>query len=89
MKFKRIEKHNVVSILRNRNLLEFTKEELVNSIKNESLRGVIYSTWNLSNILQDLVNEGILIAHYVSIKVEHNYYKNCGNKSVAVYKLKK
>ena len=53
-----------------------------------------YSTYNVENLLQELVNEGSLGVYYISVKVEplrYNYgysitdYK-VGSKSVAVYK---
>ena len=56
--------------------------------------GFLYYSYNLENVLQELVNEGSLGVYYISVRVEplrYNYrhltidYK-VGSKSVAVYK---
>ncbi len=95
MSYKRLEKHNIIDIVRRNELLEFKKQNLIKLCEYSSYRDY-YSTHNIENLLQELVNEGKLEVHYISVKVEplrYNYgysiidYK-VGSKSVAVYKLK-
>ena len=97
MNFKKIEKHNIIDIVKRVELKEFTREELVKLVVNTRKNGIIYYTYDIENTLQELVNEGSLDVYYVSVKVEplkYNYrylttdYK-VGSKSVAIYNLKK
>jgi hypothetical protein len=93
MSYKRLEKHNILQIVEKNSLLEFTKQDLVKLCEYSNYRDY-YSTYNVENLLQELVNEGSLGVYYISVKVEplrYNYgysitdYK-VGSKSVAVYK---
>lgn len=92
--YKRLEKHNIIDIVRRNELLEFKKQDLIKLCEYSSYRDY-YSTYNIENLLQELVSEGKLEVYYISVKVEplkYNYgypiidYK-VGSKSVAVYKL--
>jgi len=94
--YKRLEKHNILQIVEKNSLLEFTKQELLKLCEYSSYRDY-YSTYNVENLLQELVNECKLKVYYISVKVEplrYNYrysiidYK-VGSKSVAVYTLLK
>lgn len=95
MNFKKIEKHNIIDIVKRVELKEFTREELVKLVENTRVNGIIYYTYDIENTLQELVNEGSLEVYYVSVKVEplKYFYRTInykvGSKSVAVYKLKK
>ena len=55
---KRLEKHNIITLVRQNSLLEFTKKSLEQVICNCSIN---YYTYNVENTLQELVNEGALI----------------------------
>lgn len=92
MNWKKLEKHNVIDIVRRESLLEFTKEQILRCVENTRKNGFLYYSYNIENVLQELVNEGSLGVYYISVKVEplkYNYsmidYK-VGSKSVAVYK---
>ena len=94
MNWKKLEKHNVIDIVRREELLEFTKEQILRCVENTRKNGFLYYSYNIENVLQELVNEGNLGVYYISVKVEplrYNYgysitdYK-VGSKSVAVYK---
>ena len=94
MSYKRLEKHNIIDIVRRNELLEFKKQDLIKLCSYSGYRDY-YSTYNAENLLQELVNEGKLKVYYISVKVEplrYNYsitdYK-VGSKSVAVYTLLK
>ena len=94
MNWKKLEKHNVIDIVRRESLLEFTKEQILRCVENTRKNGFLYYSYNIEDLLQELVNEGSLGVYYISVKVEplkYNYgysmidYK-VGSKSVAVYK---
>ena len=73
--YKRLEKHNILQIVEKNSLLEFTKKELLKLCEYSSYRDY-YSTYNVDNLLQELVNEGSLVVYYISVKVEplrYNY----------------
>lgn len=89
MNWKQLEKHNVIDIVRRESLLEFTKEQILRCIENTRK----YYSYNIENVLQELVNEGSLGVYYISVKVEPLQYSyrrivdgKVGSKSVAVYK---
>ena len=93
MSYKKLEKHNIIDIVRRNELLEFTKQDLIELCSYSGYRDY-YCTYYIENLLQELVNEGSLSVYYISVKVEplrYNYgysitdYK-VGSKSVAVYK---
>lgn len=87
MKCKKLEKHNVIDIVRREALLEFTKEQMLRCLENTRKNGVNYYSYNIENVLQELVNEGSLGVYYISDKVEPNiHYRSFGSKSVAIYK---
>ena len=89
--YKRLEKNNILQLVEKNSLLEFTKNELVKLCEYSSYRDY-YSTYNIENLLQELVNEGNLGVHYISVKVEPLEYSyrmidyKVGSKSVAIYK---
>jgi hypothetical protein len=98
MSYKKLEKHNIIDIVRRNELLEFKKEDLIKLCEYSSYRDW-YSTSHIENMLQELVSEGKLDVYYISVKVEplKSYiyadrfvasidYK-VGSKSVAIYKL--
>jgi len=92
MNWKKLEKHNVIDIVRRESLLEFTKEQILRCIENTRKNGFLYYSYNIENVLQELVNEGNLGVYYISVKVEPLEYSwrmidyKVGSKSVAVYK---
>ena len=93
MNWKKLEKHNVIDIVRRESSLEFSKEQLLKCVENTRRNGFLYYSYNIENILQELVNEGSLGVYYISVKVEpleYSYRKiidnKVGSKSVAVYK---
>lgn len=95
MNWKKLEKHNVIDIVRRESLLEFSKEQLLKCVENTRRNGFLYYSYNIENILQELVNEGSLGVYYISVKVEPLKYSwpsykmidnKVGSKSVAVYK---
>jgi hypothetical protein len=90
--YKRLEKHNILQIVEKNSLLEFTKQELLKLCEYSSYRDY-YSTYNVENLLQELVNECKLKVYYISVKVEplqYSYRKildnKVGSKSLAIYK---
>lgn len=94
MNWKKLEKHNVIDIVKRESLLEFSKEELLKYVEKKR-NGFHYYSYNIENILQELVNEGSLDVYYISVKVEPLKYSwpsykmidnKVGSKSVAVYK---
>ena len=99
MNWKKLEKHNVIDIVRRESLLEFTKEEILRCLVNSRKNGFNYYSYNIENVLQELVNEGSLGVYYISVKIEPSkhhreyYYDDkkyrFGSKSVAVYKSMK
>jgi len=93
MNWKKLEKHNVIDIVRRESLLEFTKEQILRCVENTRKNGFLYYSYNIENVLQELVNEGNLGVYYISVKVEplqYSYRKildnKVGSKSLAVYK---
>ena len=92
MNCKKLEKHNIIDIVRKESLLEFTKDELLKYVKNTRKSGFSYYYYDIENVLQELVNEGNLGVYYISVKVEplqYSYRKmdnKVGSKSLAIYK---
>ena len=92
MKFKKLEKHNIIDCVRRELLLEFNKEDLLYYLKDSRRNGIVYTIYYIENLLQELVNEGQLGVYYISVKVEplEYYYgridNKVGSKSVAIYK---
>jgi len=95
MNWKRLEKHNVLDIVRRESLLEFSKQEILRCVENSKKNGFHYYSYNIENVLQELVNEGNLGVYYISVKVEPLKYSwpsyketdnKVGSKSVAIYK---
>lgn len=93
MNWKKLEKHNVIDIVRRESLLEFTKEQLLRCVENSKKNGFNYYSYDIENVLQELVNEGSLGVYYISIKIEPLRYSpsykidnKVGSKSLAIYK---
>lgn len=92
--YKKLEKHNIIDIVKKHNLENFTVEKFRKVV--ERYYQNMYYTYNLVNELQELVNENKLEVKYESVKIDMNKsYYSCyfkkpsqdkyGSVSKAVY----